>query len=247
MDNPAKFTKKQLNSIESKVPIGFVNDANNCIYFKIVHSEEQLDSFISGSIYDSFKPSFTHQIVNDNQQIIGYKELRVYIALTPISLFPFVHITFSDVLPEKDDLNQIFSDHFEDLYNDDRALFVEALKKDTEPKGTFVKTIEIHGNTYDIFNFNMTDEFYNENLAFQCLCYFLIDGASAIPFSEGHWEYYTMFQRETEKQGKQWVASCTLVKINRTIDSYCPIISQFLVYPPLQGNGLGTELLFVGI
>jgi len=77
----------------------YVCDGNDALDFKLVNSAQDLDDEET-----SFKPEMCHQIYGDNENIFGYKGLKVSLYMSRGSLQSFVTHEYQDkVDPAKTD------------------------------------------------------------------------------------------------------------------------------------------------
>ena len=136
--NQPSFSEPVIN--KKKVKLGFKKDsesevytsnANECIYFKIIHSKEEFYEFQNLNNFQfCFNPSYTNQIFNDTETITGYKNLKILVSLTPKLLFPHFKFVFEKCSKVKDDLELVFKTHFEHTYETDEGKFIEKLEKE---------------------------------------------------------------------------------------------------------------------
>jgi hypothetical protein len=106
----------------------------------LVHNEEEFKNFISGDLEYSFNPYFTYQIFQD-EKITGYKNLRIYISLTPRSLYPHIKIKYDSTSMLRDDIELLLKEHYMNAYETDDEKFLKRLNEDTgKPLGEVIFT-----------------------------------------------------------------------------------------------------------
>jgi hypothetical protein len=142
-------TEDKSNSISSSLPVGtkkkktklgikkeeelspaFICKANEVTFFKIVHSKEEFENFQNlSNLEHTFNPIFTNQIFNDEEIIIGYKNLNILISLTPKMLYPHIKIKYDSQIRIRDDLELLLKKQFEQTYETNSQKFLEKLNK----------------------------------------------------------------------------------------------------------------------
>jgi len=125
-----KKTKLGIKKEEELSP-AYICKANEVTFFKIVNSKEEFENFHNlSNLEHSFNPLFTNQIFNDEEIIIGYKNLKIIISLTPRMLYPHIKIKFDSQLRIRDDLELLLRKHFEHMYETSDEKFLEKLNKE---------------------------------------------------------------------------------------------------------------------
>jgi hypothetical protein len=135
--------------------------ANESIFFKIVHNEEEFRNFQNlSNLENCFSPNFTNQIFNTEEVITGYKNLKILISLTPRRFFPHIKIIYERTSKIKDDIELLLGKHFEEIYEVDDGIFLKKLQDDNilygkenfQPLGKLVYTTEHEKTTIDTEN-----------------------------------------------------------------------------------------------
>ena len=128
------------------------------IFFKIINNKEEFENFQNlSNLEHSFNPLFTNQVINEEEIIIGYKNLKILISLTPKLLYPHVKITYDSHLKIRDDLELLLKKQFEHTYETNSDKFLEKLNAETggenpSPKGDriFAQTDEEHRKSLEV-------------------------------------------------------------------------------------------------
>jgi hypothetical protein len=106
-------------------------DANESIFFKIVHNEEEFRNFQNMNNFENcFSPNYSNQIFNSEEIITGYKNLKILISLTPRRFFPHFKVIYEKTSKIKDDIELLLKKHFEDIYEVDDDNFLKKLQED---------------------------------------------------------------------------------------------------------------------
>jgi hypothetical protein len=95
----------------------------------------------------TFHPLFTNQILNEEEKITGYNNLKILISLTPKLITPHIRIYYEKTNSIKDDLEHLLKSHYEELYCTESSSFLSKLKEETKnasvaPKGEIIKNKE---------------------------------------------------------------------------------------------------------
>jgi histone acetyltransferase 1 len=99
----------------------FTNYTNDCIYFKYIFNEDDIICDESkksiGNDELTFHPEFTHQIFGDDENIFGYKNLKIQYYLTPATLDAYIGLKYDEKISpqrydgiEPDDFYHLFTE-----------------------------------------------------------------------------------------------------------------------------------------
>ena len=115
--------------------------------------------------------------------------------------------------------------------------------------GELVDTISVGGKTYEVFRcLESTPGFREYHERLQAWIMFYIDAASYIDIDDDNWRIFLMF----EKTGGPGNCKYSIVGYLTVYQYYAygretnkkrPRISQMLILPPYQRQGLGSQLL----
>jgi histone acetyltransferase 1 len=112
----------EISSKLAKKLQAYNNYANECIYFKFIYDVNDLRDEPNEDESESedpcvFHPEFTHQIFGDDEQIFGYKNLRVNYYFTPGLLDAYIGLKYDEKITpqrfegiEADDVYKAFID-----------------------------------------------------------------------------------------------------------------------------------------
>ena len=239
--SPTKHEKKHTKGLREEGKEVLETSANEAIFFKIIYNEREFDEFNSmQNLEHVFHPKFTFQLF-PNEVITGYKNPKILISLTPKFFYPCVKVTYESKLEHHDNLQEILSKLFTEVYTEDKNKFLEKLNEEKqckEPKGIKFFTEQ----TKEIYLIDIEDQgFYNENFNFQTMCKFFIDGASYIGVDSHFWRYFHLISRKDD----DWktLGFCSQKNFHMELNKYVSMLSQFLIFPPYQRKGNGTLLL----
>jgi len=234
----------------------YILDGNEALEFKLVKTAEDFND--EGK---AFKPEMCHQIYGDNENIFGYKGLKVKLYMAAGSLETFVSEEWeAKVDPAKTDgvtADDVISPLVKILapgsFTDSKDKFLTHIAGDKEtkfrPMGELVNTINSEGCQYEVYKCDeATPRFRDYHERLQTWIMFYIDAASFIDIDDDNWKMFLMF----EKSGGPGTESYSIVGYLTVYQYYAygrdtnmmrPRISQMLVLPPYQRQGLGSQLL----
>jgi hypothetical protein len=69
---------------------------------------------IVGQTSSIFHPEYTYDISNDDEEIIGYENLKIFIDFMASSLYPLITINYDSKTEDAEDLLLKFNEIFED-------------------------------------------------------------------------------------------------------------------------------------
>lgn len=245
----------------------YKNFANDCIHFKFIFNQNDLKNHDENSDQESmvFRPEFTHQIFGDDEEIFGYKNLRIDYFLTPGYLDAYIGLSCKEKVSSKrfdgiepDDVYSAFikfgcSPHFT------RNLDVfcsEKLKADKEFKPFGQKIYEYsreadRQNKYEIFKIDSSLEEYSSQkfidyiLNVQTMLIYYIETASFIDTDDPQWTFFLLYENRKIGSDQRYVTIGFLSVYNYYAypDKTRSRVSQVLILPNFQKSGHGAELL----
>jgi len=268
INNPSNNKRKKKSfSSKNQIAAEYMANSNDSIYFKIINTEEEFKSFNApigqDNLDNTFQPKYTYNIFTDKQEIIGYKNLRIKISLTPKTLSPYINIQYEDALKIKDDIiyllrdfyNKIFeqSEHYyeenkiviEEILqtSEERFLKYLASENEVETKHNIVCQTQKDSLNLEIIHLSVLEsKFFRENLLLQCFLTYFIDGGSPIPLDTGFWNYFILFEKDKDSK-RRLIGFCSTHHFHLEITRYRSLTSQFLIMPNQHRKGYGQFLL----
>lgn len=248
----------------------YKNYANDCIFFKIVFDKDDLNRNDKNDQEDvtkqEFRPEFTHQIFGDDEEIFGYKGLKVDYYLTPGLLDAYIGLSCKEKISpqrfdgiEPDDVYSAFmqfgcSPKF--TRNLD-VFFSEKIRADKEfnPFGEkiYEYSRELMGNSskYEIYKVDSSmDEFGSSKfldylMNVQTMLVYYIETASFIDTDDPQWTHFFLYEKKKIGSDFRYVSVGYLSVYNYYAypDKVRSRVSQVLILPIYQRAGHGAELL----
>ncbi|QLG74858.1 hypothetical protein HG535_0H01850 [Zygotorulaspora mrakii] len=203
-----------------------------------------------------FSPLFTYPIFGDSEQIFGYKDLVIYLAFDAITFKPFLNVKFSEKLDkEADDVEGKLLEFLPaDVIRKDEAKWVESFEEEQKsfqlpPDECRVSSYQIGEETYAVYKLGISNDFCRKlHHRVQIFSLLFIEAASYIDENDTNWEIFWTFNVTTRKC-VGYVTTYTYWKYTgaRNFDANLQLkfrakISQFVIFPPYQGRGHGSNL-----
>ncbi|ORX72605.1 histone acetyltransferase type B catalytic subunit [Linderina pennispora] len=233
----------------------WVADSNSAVFLRLISGEttESVLNALRADIAEDeegadgadaieFHPIFTYPIYGEQERIFGYKGLRISLYYAAGSLATYFSVDYTKridgletslpVQLKSDDVDtpmrKVLS---ENSLVGSREEFAERVVKDT-------KEFKPHGKKVHEYEFRE----YHRRL--QTFLLFYIEGAQFIDETDERWQVFTVYERLDLNGITSYslVGYCTMYEFFHWPDSKRPRISQFLVLPPFQGQGHGSEL-----
>ncbi|KAJ2744496.1 histone acetyltransferase 1 [Coemansia sp. BCRC 34301] len=224
--------------------------------------EEEEEEEEGGADVIQFHPTFTYPIYGEHERVFGYKGLRISLSYAAGSLATYFDVHY------KKRIDQMETSLPVQLRADDvgtpmrsklsvaalcatREEFARRVSRDTHsfrPLGRKVHEYargNEEGMAYEIYESDfISEEFREYHRRMQTLVLFYIEGAQFIDDSDDKWRVFTVFERLVIGGITSYtlVGFCTMYQFFSWPDRRRPRISQFLVLPPFQGQGHGSEL-----
>jgi len=236
----------------------FVVDGNDALKFKLIRGATDFED--DGK---SFGPEMCHQIYGDNENVFGYKGLRVDLYMAASSLKAYLGHSYEDkVDPSNTDgvkaddvLEPIVKILAPESYTLNKEEFMRDIESDAEvgfkPMGELLNSFEaMDGRTFQVYKCSESTpglREYHEKL--QAWIMFFIDAASYIDIDDDNWRFFLLFEKFNSSDGNPRYAVAGYMTVyeyyayGRDVNKKRPRIAQMLVLPPFQRAGLGSRLL----
>jgi len=223
-------------------------------------SNEVLKLFITDSSgAHNFPPVFTYPIFGDAETIYGYKELVIFLCFDHYTFYPFLNIKYTEKLddPEIVELKPKLMEFLpESTVFKDEIEWVDSIKEEKdsykipgELYDTFEKEIDGQNSKFDIYKLNLQDVGGMElHKRLQILALLFIEAGSYIDSSDTLWDVYVLYKQSSDEPS---IVGYTTVynywkypgseKFDKGELEVRKKISQFIILPTWQGQGLGGE------
>ena len=86
-----------------------------------MYNEKDFNKFQNLNFENCFQPTYAYELFT-NEIIYGYKGLKILISLTPKTFYAHINIKYAQKLPNSDNLDEIFANHFKNRYTTDKNI-----------------------------------------------------------------------------------------------------------------------------
>lgn len=236
----------------------FVMDGNDALKFKMARTPEDLSD---PSL--EFGPEMCHQIYGDNENVFGYKGLKVSLTMSAASLRAHVSHSYEDKIDPANTDGVKADDVVEPVvkvlapesFTLSKEEFIRELESENEtgfrPMGELVNSFTAFDNrTFQVYKCSESTpglRDYHEKL--QAWILFFIDAASYIDIDDDSWRFFLLFEKYNAGDGTPRYSAAGYMTVyeyyayGRETNKKRPRIAQMLVLPPFQRAGLGSRLL----
>lgn len=206
-----------------------------------------------------FAPNFTYPIYGDNETIFGFKDLVIHLVFNSVSFKPFINAKFDAKMDNTEDVLKMLQEKLpsDDIVIKDEIKWRDICEKEESSYSLPKESFRIHeyttedSNEFVVYKAKLQEDpaLLKLHRRMQIFSLLFIEAASYVDEEEPHWEVYWLFNKTT----KECVGYVTTYKYwhykgHKTFDDpeyqreYKARISQFLILPPYQGKGHGSEL-----
>lgn len=203
---------------------------------------------------DAFDAEFTHQVFREDESIFGYAGLRMDVFVCRTSLRALLKTKYDNKIssamnpadPVEDQMREWFdSEGLCELYTDEKRFEAEAEMVEPCGGGTLVaESQRDDGVTTRIMAYELAtnEEARKWHAAMEAYAVFFIDAASKIDNTDPRWTLLVATRHHAD--GRWETAGFTTVyRFYSYPDSERARLSQILVLPPYQRQGLGGKML----
>ncbi|KAF8744957.1 hypothetical protein AX14_011971 [Amanita brunnescens Koide BX004] len=207
-----------------------------------------------------FHPAFTYPIYGDEEKIYGYADLLIDLRFASGSLAQFLNVSYSKRLASStvDDVEGTLAKFIPPGYHTDEAAFLQQVEHDTlsfRPHGDMISSyscvkstsegeetveFEVYHSTWDTPGFKE----YHRRLQLFVLLY--IEGGSYIDEDENGWEFMVLYEKRMPSGSASptyhLAGYSSLYNFYHFPEKVRMRLSQFIILPPYQRQGHGSEL-----
>ena len=232
----------------------FVTDSNEALSFKLLRSSQDAENEDI-----NFPPEMTHQIFGDNENVFGYRDLKIDMWMCASTLKTYLGMSYAEKIDKKNAdgveadpvIEPLIKILAEGQVVESKEALISHLESDKVkkfvPHGSKIDEFQVKNETFVIHSADDTIPGFREYHAkLQPWIMFFIDAASYIDVDDANWRYYLLFEKYKDSQGLERYAIAgyaTVYQYYAYPANIRPRISQFLVLPPFQKRGLGSRLL----
>jgi len=262
----------------------FVTDANKSLRFRLIRSSQDLKAAIAEDelekarggddeettpehSWSMFPPEMCHQVYGEQENIFGYKGLKIDLWLTADTMKGYLRMKSEETLtPEKcegvepdpviDPMLQLLAPRqASESLEEFQSQVAKAEEKAFQPFGSKIGEFQVEPKngggeaaSYEVYQSTVSDQGFKEyHERFQFFIMFYIDAASYLEVDDDKWIFFTLYERYKSSDGSTtryaFAGYLTAYRYFAYPENQRPRISQMLILPPFQRKGLGAKLL----
>ncbi|KAI5969522.1 HAT1 [Candida margitis] len=223
-----------------------------------ISSNDALKMFVTnGEQAINFQPLFTYPIFGDAETVYGYQDLNIFLCFDHYTFKPFLNIKYKEKLddPELVDLKATMDKYVpESTVFKDEIAWVDSIneeKKIYKIPGDQIDTFKQDDVEYEVYKINLKSAAGVElHKRLQILVLLYIEAGSFIDVEDELWDLYVLYEKTPEDKEPSVVGFATAYNYwkypgaKAFDDEKAEVrikISQFIILPIYQGQGLGQS------
>ncbi|KAH0830345.1 acyl-CoA N-acyltransferase [Lanmaoa asiatica] len=240
---------------------GWTVDSNEALVLSLVRAQEDKQVLGDNESFEEFHPTFTYPIYGEDEKIYGYQDLVIDFRFASGSLTQFLSVRYAGKLPASstvDDVEGVLSSFIPPGYETEEEAFLARVEKDATSFHPIGKCIHSYTRSvpsvssresnveYEVYHATFEDSGFREyHRKIQIFILLYIEAGSYINDEEDGWEFVVLFEKRKRRDG---TATYHFVGYSSLYNFYCfpekvrLRLSQFVILPPYQGQGHGSEL-----
>lgn len=207
----------------------------------------------------NFQPTFTYPIFGDAETIYGYKDLNIFLCFDHFTFKPFLNIKHTEKLnddPEIIDIKKTIDEYLPNLtIFKDEVKWVDSIEEEKKNgykiPGELIDSFELKDKEYEVYKIDLKSEIgYELHQRLQILVLLFIEAGSFIDAKDELWNLYVFYEKGNSKDNSEpSIVGFTTAynywkypgaeKFDSANHEVRIKISQFIILPMYQGQGLG--------
>ncbi|MCP8718518.1 MAG: histone acetyltransferase type B catalytic subunit [Asgard group archaeon] len=207
----------------------------------------------------NFQPTFTYPIFGDAETIYGYKDLNIFLCFDHFTFKPFLNIKYTEKLnddPEIIDIKKTIDEYLPNLtIFKDEVKWVDSIEEEKKNgykiPGELIDSFELKDKEYEVYKIDLKSEIgYELHQRLQILVLLFIEAGSFIDAKDELWNLYVFYEKGNSKDNSEpSIVGFTTAynywkypgaeKFDSANHEVRIKISQFIILPMYQGQGLG--------
>lgn len=207
----------------------------------------------------NFQPTFTYPIFGDAETIYGYKDLNIFLCFDHFTFKPFLNIKYTEKLnddPEIIDIKKTIDEYLPNLtIFKDEVKWVDSIEEEKKNgykiPGELIDSFELKDKEYEVYKIDLKSEIgYELHQRLQILVLLFIEAGSFIDAKDELWNLYVFYEKVNSKDNSEpSIVGFTTAynywkypgaeKFDSANHEVRIKISQFIILPMYQGQGLG--------
>jgi histone acetyltransferase 1 len=215
--------------------------------------------------YEEFHPTFTYPIYGEDEKIYGYQDLVIDVRFASGSLAQYLSVRYAQKLDASttvDNVEGILKEFIPPDYDTDEAAFLTRVQEDAasfKPVGSVVHTYtrpapSTSGSSsatrevveYEVYHATWNDPGFREyHRRMQIFILLYIEAGSYISEDDDAWQFFVLYEKRKRQNGTKtyhFIGYSSVYKFYCFPEKHRLRLSQFIIVPPYQHQGHGSEL-----
>lgn len=245
--------------------VDWTADANEALTLSLVRAEEDKQVLGGEETYEEFHPTFTYPIYGEDERIYGYQDLVIDLRFASGSLAQYLSVRYAQKLDASttvDNVEGILKEFIPPDYDTDEATFLTRVQEDAvsfKPIGNVVHTYtrsapSTSGSSsairdvveYEVYHATWNDPGFREyHRRMQIFILLYIEAGSYINEDDDAWQFFVLYERRKRQNGTKtyhFIGYSSVYKFYCFPEKHRLRLSQFIIVPPYQHQGHGSEL-----
>ncbi|KAG1836638.1 acyl-CoA N-acyltransferase [Suillus subalutaceus] len=245
--------------------IDWTADANEALTLSLVRAEEDKQVLGGEETYEEFHPTFTYPIYGEDERIYGYQDLVIDLRFASGSLAQYLSVRYAQKLDASttvDNVEGILKEFIPPDYDTDEATFLTRVQEDAvsfKPIGNVIHTYtrpapSTSGSSsatrevveYEVYHATWNDPGFREyHRRMQIFILLYIEAGSYISEDDDAWEFFVLYEKRKRQNGTKtyhFIGYSSVYKFYCFPEKHRLRLSQFVIVPPYQHQGHGSEL-----
>jgi histone acetyltransferase 1 len=245
--------------------VDWTADANEALTLSLVRAEEDKQVLGGEETYEEFHPTFTYPIYGEDEKIYGYQDLVIDVRFASGSLAQYLSVRYAQKLDASttvDNVEGILKEFIPPDYDTDEAAFLTRVQEDAasfKPVGSVVHTYtrpapSTSGSSsatrevveYEVYHATWNDPGFREyHRRMQIFILLYIEAGSYISEDDDAWQFFVLYEKRKRQNGTKtyhFIGYSSVYKFYCFPEKHRLRLSQFIIVPPYQHQGHGSEL-----
>ncbi|KAG2348428.1 histone acetyltransferase type B catalytic subunit [Suillus weaverae] len=245
--------------------VDWTADANEALTLSLVRAEEDKQVLGGEETYEEFHPTFTYPIYGEDEKIYGYQDLVIDLRFTSGSLVQYLSVRYAQKLDASttvDNVEGILKEFIPSDYDTDEAAFFTRVREDAvsfKPIGSVINTYtrpvpSTSGSRsatgevveYEVYHATWNDPGFREyHRRMQIFILLYIEAGSYINEDDDAWHFFVLYEKRKRQNGTKtyhFIGYSSVYKFYCFPEKHRLRLSQFVIVPPYQHQGHGSEL-----
>lgn len=245
--------------------VDWTADANEALTLSLVRAEEDKQVLGGEETYGEFHPTFTYPIYGEEEKIYGYQDLVIDLRFASGSLAQYLSVRHAQKLDASttvDNVEGILKEFIPPDYDTDEAAFLTRVQEDAvsfKPIGSVIHTYtrpapSTSGSRsatrevveYEVYHATWNDPGFREyHRRMQIFILLYIEAGSYISEDDDAWHFFVLYEKRKRQNGTKtyhFIGYSSVYKFYCFPEKHRLRLSQFVIVPPYQHQGHGSEL-----